>query len=166
MWIWVLLSNIIIILFLMWLYGKMLCRPYRCVRWICKVRMWWKLRWNYILQSGGGEMECSPLHDTSSSQGGWISPVGTRHFGLQEKGERNWAEVQVKANTITLISHGECCSCMRVTHTHTISHSHSLVLQWLIATPSLAAFLTASIHDLQWIWLHWKMKITGCVYRE
>lgn len=94
------------------------------------------------------QTECSPLHDTSCSQGGWISPVCTRHFGLQEKGRGIEPGVQVKANTITLISHGECCSCMCVTHT--ISHSHSLVFQWLIATPSppsLPRFMTFVGYD-------------------
>lgn len=40
----------------------------------------------YILQSDK-KMRSLPLHYSTRSQGGWISPVCTRHFRLQEEGE-------------------------------------------------------------------------------
>lgn len=76
----------------MWLYCEMLCRPYCCVRWICKVRMWWKLRWKYILQSvGGNGMLTSAWHLQLSGR----LNISSRHsafWAARERGEElSWS---------------------------------------------------------------------------
>lgn len=138
-----------------------------CVKLICECIFfrssgWWKPGRHFLLQSdGGGGGEHSPLHDTSCSQGGWISPVCTRHFRLQEKGRGIEPEVQVKANTITLISHGECCSCMCVTHNQPQSQLGSPVINHCTVSFCIPHYLDS--------WPSWDVtpwKITGCVYRE